>query len=105
VFFFPTQYEGYGIATAEAMACSCAVVTTPTGLGWELESGKEAMICDFDDIAKMTQAVEALLTDDAVFQKIAHAGWEKTQALRLERCMDTLQHTYSQWLKHHKALP
>ena len=36
VMFFPSHYEGFGMATSESMACGCAVVVTPTGFGADL---------------------------------------------------------------------
>jgi glycosyltransferase involved in cell wall biosynthesis len=36
VMFFPSRYEGFGMATSESMACGCAVVVTPTGFGADL---------------------------------------------------------------------
>jgi glycosyltransferase involved in cell wall biosynthesis len=81
VFFFPTQYEGFGMALAEAMACSCAVVGTRTGFGAALRDRQEALICDFDDNEVMEHSILALLQDDELRLRIARAGWDRVRGL------------------------
>lgn len=84
VFFLPTQFEGFGMATSEAMACGCSVVTTPTGFGAELESGKEGLIINFQEEEKMESAIESLLSDPALRESIAYQGWRKVQSMNWE---------------------
>ena len=98
VFFFPSEYEGFGLALAEAMACGCAAVTTPTGFGAELRDGEEAILCPFGGAGEMRAAVERLLDDDALRAQIAHAGWRRAQGLRWETSVRTLESTYRRWL-------
>ena len=98
VFFLPTEYEGFGLALAEAMACGCAAVTTPTGFGAELRDGEEAMVCPFGAAETMRAAVARLLDDDALRLRVAEAGWRRVQGLRWETSVGKLEATYLRWL-------
>jgi glycosyltransferase involved in cell wall biosynthesis len=102
VFFFPTQYEGFGMALAEAMACSCAAVTTPTGFGAELRDGQEALLCDFNDVEAMEQAVLRLLGDEQWRASVARQGWERVQMLSWDANIKKLESLYTGWLSEFK---
>jgi glycosyltransferase involved in cell wall biosynthesis len=97
VFFFPSQYEGFGMSLSEAMACSCAVVTTPTGFGAELRDGVEAFVCGFDDVEAMRHSVERLLNDEDLRLSIARAGWERVRSLTWESNIKKLESIYTGW--------
>lgn len=98
VFVFPSQYEGFGMALGEAMACSCAVVTTPTGFGAELRDGIEALVCGFDDVEAMKRSVVRLLSDDELRLGIARRGWERVRALQWESNIKKLESFYLDWI-------
>ncbi len=98
VFFFPSQYDGFGFAIAEAMACSLAAVTTPTGFGAELRDKQEALLCDFEDTEAMEQSVLSLLQDNNLRLKIARGGWEKACSLNWDANVRKLADIYSNWL-------
>lgn len=98
VFLFPTQYEGFGMAISEAMACSCAVVTTPTGYGAELTNDRDALICGFEDVADMERAVSRLLDDEPARRRLASEGWNRVRSLRWEANVAKLEATYTRWL-------
>jgi glycosyltransferase involved in cell wall biosynthesis len=105
VFFFPSQYEGFGMALAEAMACSCAAVTTPTGFGAELDRGREALVYDFNDIEAMEQAILQLLQDDELRLKIASEGWKRVRSLTWDANIKKLETLYCQWTEEHQKFP
>lgn len=105
VFFFPSEYEGFGLALAEAMACGCAVVTTPTGFGAELRDGEEAIVCPFGDGPAMRAAVERLLDDDALCARLGAAGRARARTLRWEDSVRRLEQVYERWLTDGMAAP
>lgn len=103
IFFFPTQYEGFGMALSEAMACGCAPVTTPTGFGATLRHGEEALICDFTDTDEMERSVLSLLQDEALRARIARNAWERVRGLTWEANVARLEGLYTQWAAEHRA--
>ena len=102
VFLFPSLYEGFGMALAEAMGCGCAAVTTPTGFGAELINGEQALVCAKHDVAAMERAVLRLLDDPQTRDRIARAGWERVQALSWEKQVAELESTYLHWLSENR---
>ncbi|HEY9869768.1 MAG TPA: glycosyltransferase family 4 protein [Candidatus Obscuribacterales bacterium] len=102
VFFFPSQYEGYGMAVTEAIRCGCAVVATPTGFAAELENGREAILCGFDDVDAMVSAIARLLDDEDLRRRIASQAWIRTQGMTWEAAVVKLESTYAQWVDEHR---
>jgi glycosyltransferase involved in cell wall biosynthesis len=98
VMFFPSHYEGFGMAISEAMACGCAVVVTPTGFGADLQDGIDAFVRDFSDENGMRKNIRHLLRDDSVRIRIAKAGWQRVQKMTWENQSRQLVQIYSQWL-------
>ena len=98
VVFFPSLYEGFGMALAEAMGCGCAAVATPTGFGAELRDGVEALIRPARDFAALEEALLALLDDAPRRLSLARAGWECVQSLVWERKVAALERLYLDWL-------
>jgi glycosyltransferase involved in cell wall biosynthesis len=99
VFFFPSLYEGFGMTVAEAMGCSCAVVTTPTGFGAELRPGTEAMICAAHDLAGFEKAILDLIDDEPRRVAMARAGWKRVQSLHWDEQTATLAGIYRGWVE------
>ena len=98
IFFFPTQYEGFGMALAEAMACGCAPVTTPTGFGAELEDHVEALICGFDNAPAMKRNIAALLDDPVLRTRISAAAMRRVHGLSWPAQVGKLETVYRSWL-------
>jgi glycosyltransferase involved in cell wall biosynthesis len=97
VFLFPSRYEGFGLALAEAMACGCAAVTTPTGFGAEL-TGEEAVIVQHDDTDTAVKAICRMLCDDEFRHGMACKGQVRANALKWNERVKELASIYSGWL-------
>ena len=99
IFFFPSIYEGFGMALAEAMGCGCAAVTTPTGFGAELLNGEQALVCAAHDTAGLEAALLRMIDDGPLRARIGRAGWERVQELLWKNQVAKLEQAYLQWLK------
>ena len=97
VFLFPSLYEGFGMATAEAMACGCAAVVTPTGFGGSLVNDTEALVRPFQDVDKLSDAARQLLSNRVLRDNIAQAGRKRVSELTWSRQVDRLDAAYRQW--------
>ena len=75
VFFMPSDFESFGLAALEAMACGVPVVCSDAGGLPELVNGSGAgIICPRGDIDAYTEATARLLQDDVLRGKMAQAA-------------------------------
>ncbi|HEX8140333.1 MAG TPA: glycosyltransferase family 4 protein [Pyrinomonadaceae bacterium] len=94
----PSIYESFGLVTAEAMACGCAVVASRTGFAFNLKNGEEAMLLDEPRSPHLYNAVEQLLKDEPLRLRIAQGGYIRVQNLRWDIAVKRLEDTYHRWL-------
>jgi L-malate glycosyltransferase len=75
VLLLPSEMEAFGLAALEAMACGVPPVATLTGgVGELITHGVDGYLAPVGDIAAESAYVTALLTDDALYQKVSHAA-------------------------------
>jgi glycosyltransferase involved in cell wall biosynthesis len=92
VFVLPSEYEGWGLPAAEAMACGAAVVTTRSG-GVEdfAVHGKNALLVPPRDLDALCHAVASLLDDHELRLRIAHGGLTSARQMSWDRAVDALE--------------
>jgi glycosyltransferase involved in cell wall biosynthesis len=59
----PSDYEGFGLATIEALACNVPVIATPTGIAPEALHGISGTYCFDYDLTTWRAALETILED------------------------------------------
>lgn len=82
VFLMPSYSESFGLVTAEAMSCGCAVVATRTGFAADLNDGQEALILASFTAQDLADAASKLIEHDSLREAIARNGHERVQTLR-----------------------
>lgn len=98
IFFFPTYSEGFGLAILEAMSCSIAVVTTPTGIGCNLKNNVQAKVCGFNKVGEMYNAIDSMISDPSLRAAIAYNGFLFAKKFTWKRQVMLLEEKYKQWL-------
>jgi glycosyltransferase involved in cell wall biosynthesis len=93
-----SYYESFGLATAEAMACGCAIVATRVGFAASLRDGHEAALLPEAASPHLYVALNALADDAEHRRTIAAAGHQRVQRLRWEPAIEQLESTYHDWL-------
>jgi glycosyltransferase involved in cell wall biosynthesis len=84
-FIFPSLYEGFGLPVVEAMTAGCPVITTTSSSLPEV-AGDAALLVDPLNAAEMAHAMQRVLQDAALQQRMISAGrvqaarfsWEET---------------------------
>lgn len=73
VLVLPSLYEGFGLPVAEAMACGTPVICSSASSLPEV-AGDAAVTVPPGSLRELADALTAVLTDSALFQKLAEAG-------------------------------
>ncbi len=90
-FVFPSLYEGFGLPVLEAMACGTPVVCSNTSSLPEV-AGEAALLVDPLDTEALAQALEQVVTDGALRQRLVERGFDQVQRFSWRRCAEeTLQ--------------
>jgi glycosyltransferase involved in cell wall biosynthesis len=75
IFLFPSVYEGFGLAIVEAMAARLPIVTTRVGVVVDaLQDGASAIVVPARPPAAIVEAVERLLADDGLRQRLGESA-------------------------------
>ena len=63
IFALATQYEGYGMAIAEALKRGLPIAVTKGGAAADLLTGECGVICEVDDVVSLSKAMRRLMFD------------------------------------------
>ena len=99
VLLFPSLYEGFGMAIAEAMACGCVVVATPTGFGAEIRDGVDGYICNFRDVNTMICKCQNILDNELLRMQVASAAHKRVNGFSWTNQVSKLECFYKSWLR------
>src|SRR5690606_33515194 len=80
----PSLYEGFGLPVLEAMACGTPVVTSNLSSLPEV-AGDATLLIDPLDLDALVHALERLLTDSALRERMITAGTQRTAQFTWER--------------------
>lgn len=96
VFVSASETESFGLAIAEAMAAGTAVVATATdGANEVIEDQKTGVIVPVGDVARISSAIAALLSDDDQRkQKGSQAKDAIVEKFSLRRMVDEIERLY-----------
>ena len=99
ILLLPSLYEGFGMATTEAMACGCVVVATPTGFGAEIRDGVDGFICNFRDVKNMICKCQYILDNELLRLQVASAAHKRVNGFSWTNQVSKLEGFYKSWLR------
>jgi glycosyltransferase involved in cell wall biosynthesis len=82
VFVLPTEYEGYGMAVAEAVASGLPVISTATGAIPQLVGRDSGILVPRANVPALANALRRMLADDKVWTTLRAGAMRRRRALR-----------------------
>jgi glycosyltransferase involved in cell wall biosynthesis len=94
LFVFPSSYDGFGLAIVEAMAARLPIVVTPVGVAADaLREGESALFVPKRDAHAIVRAVERLLEDEALRQRLGEGAQAAAREYREIETVRAWAHT------------
>lgn len=98
LFVYPTIYEGFGLPALEAMACGVPVITTRVASLPEIV-GDAGLLIPVNDTAALYKAMNQVLEDTALREKLIHDGLARSKLFSWERTAQLTQQVYKKVLE------
>jgi glycosyltransferase involved in cell wall biosynthesis len=101
---FPSLAEAFAFAPMEAMAGSCATISSRRGSGPELvEDGRDGLLVDPADPGEIAAAIVRLLRDDDLRRRLGAAGRRRIEeSFSLPRLVDGSVSFYREAIERHE---
>ncbi len=104
LFLLPSQYESFGLAALEAMACAVPVISTNAGGIPEINiQGVTGFLSDVGDVDDMAKHAIELLSDDSRLQEAKDAAMEHARTFEKSRIIPIYEALYEQVLQTYTA--
>lgn len=94
---FPSLYEGFGLPVLESMACGTPVITSNVSSLPEV-AGNDALLVDPYDVKQLVNALERILTDTELRQKLIESGLQRVKSFTWKRSAQQLSSIYQKIL-------
>lgn len=99
LFAYVSRYEGFGMPVIEAMAAGAPVITSDRTATREV-AGDAALTVDPDDTEAIRHALARLQDDDALRERLCHAGRQRASQFTWSRSADALQASFRHAMSH-----
>jgi glycosyltransferase involved in cell wall biosynthesis len=97
-FVYPSLYEGFGIPPLEAMSFDCPVVCSGVSSIPEVV-GEAGVYFDPANVDDMSRAIEQVVSDESLCQRLVMAGRERLKVFSWERCATETLEVYRKVLE------
>lgn len=92
---FPSLYEGFGLPILEAMAWGTPAISSNSSSLPEVV-GEAGLLVDPRDVAGWSMAMERLLADEPLRERLIQAGRERAARFTWNRCAAEVEHTFAE---------
>src|SRR5206468_4964505 len=82
VFVLPTEYEGYGMAVAEAIGSGLPVISTPTGAIPQLVGRDAGILVPRGNVNALANALRRVLGDQGVLAELRAGAMRRRNSLQ-----------------------
>lgn len=93
VMVYPSLFEGFGLPVLEALACGAPTVTSSTSSMPEV-AGDAALLVDPTDVDEIANAIERLLADASLRDRLRAAGPRQAARFSWDRCAQQTESVY-----------
>lgn len=102
LFILPSEYESFGLAALEAMACGVPMVSSNTGGLPEINiEGVTGGLSDVGDVDDMVKKAIAILQDDEVLKGYKKRAFEHAQKFSMDRILPQYEALYTSVINEH----
>lgn len=100
IFLCPSWREGFGLPSAEAMACKCALVTTDNGgcRDYAIHE-KTALVSPPKNPERLAENLMRLLDDEDLLKRIAQNGYEHIKQFTWDKAVDKMEKVFLEELR------
>jgi len=100
LFILPSEYESFGLAALEAMACGVAVISSNAGGLPEINiNGKTGFLSNVGDVEDMAKHAIYILEDDKRLQQFKNAAFANAKQFSIDKIVPLYEALYVQVLE------
>ncbi|EFH85741.1 glycosyltransferase family 4 protein [Ktedonobacter racemifer] len=93
VLVVPSKHEGFGLPALEAMVCETPVIASPGAASMEIAGGA-VMRVDCEDASKLSEAIVAVVTNQALREQLVGHGKTQVEPFTCESCARATRRIY-----------